>query len=241
MLAAQSKASMRIGVVGTGKMGREIEAAAASRGHDVAWRISSKENEQGRALTSQRLSEADVVFEFTNPAAAVDNLLALASAGARAVCGTTGWSKDLRRVTESFVKGGGALVHAANFSVGVRHFYELATRAARLYSPAGYAAYLVEEHHEQKKDAPSGTARTIGTIYEMEAGRPLAITSVRAGTIPGTHRLVFESPEDEIEIVHRARSRAGFAKGAVWAGERIAGRMGVYEFGELLREVSGEK
>jgi len=232
---------MRFGIVGNGKMGREIEAAAASRGHDVVWRLSSKENEDGRGLTRSRLSEADVVFEFTNPTAAVDNLLALGAGGAHAICGTTGWSRDLPRVTEAFVRGGGALVHAANFSVGVRHFFELATRAARLYSAAGYSAYLVEEHHEQKRDAPSGTARTIGTIYEMEAGRPLSITSVRAGSIPGTHRLVFDSPEDEVEIVHRARSRAGFAKGAVWAGERIAGRTGVYEFGEILRQASEGK
>ena len=219
-------------------MGREIEAAAASRGHDVVWRLGSKENEDGKGLTRERLAGADVVFEFTKPGAAVANLLALAAAGARAVCGTTGWSRDLPRVTEAFVRGGGALVHAANFSVGVRHFFELATRAARLYGPAGYAAYLVEEHHEQKRDAPSGTAKTVGTIFEMETGRTLPITSVRAGTIPGTHRLVFESPEDEVEIIHRARSRAGFARGAVWAGERIAGRTGVYEFGELLKEVS---
>ncbi|HKA35187.1 MAG TPA: dihydrodipicolinate reductase C-terminal domain-containing protein [Thermoanaerobaculia bacterium] len=229
---------MRIGIVGTGKMGREIEASAASRGHDVVWRLGSKENPEAKGLSPERLSQADVVFEFTTPASAVANLLALAHGGSRAVCGTTGWSRDLPRVTEAFVRGGGALVHAANFSVGVRHFFELATRAARLYSPAGYAAYMVEEHHVEKRDAPSGTARTVGTIYDMETGKPLPITSVRAGTIPGTHRLVFESPEDEIELVHRARSRAGFAKGAVWAGERIAGKTGVYEFGELLREVS---
>jgi 4-hydroxy-tetrahydrodipicolinate reductase len=230
---------MRIGIVGTGKMGREIEAAAASRGHDVVWRLSSRENAEGKGLSPERLADADVVFEFTIPSAAVANLLALASRGARAVCGTTGWSRDLPRVTEAFVKGGGALVHAANFSVGVRHFFELATRAARLFTPAGYAPYLVEEHHEQKKDAPSGTAKTVATIFEMETGRSLPITSVRAGSIPGTHRLVFESAEDEVEIIHRSRSRAGFARGAVWAGERIAGRTGVYEFGELLKEASG--
>src|SRR5262245_31427509 len=227
---------MRIGIVGTGKMGREIEASAASRGHDVVWRLGSKENPEAKGLSPERLSQADVVFEFTTPASAVANLLALAHGGCRAVCGTTGWSRDLPRVTEAFVQGGGALVHAANFSVGVRHFFELATRAARLYSPAGYAAYMVEEHHAEKRDAPSGTARTVGTIFEMETGRTLPITSVRAGTIPGTHRLVFESPEDEVELIHRARSRAGFAKGAVWAGERIAGKTGVYEFGEILRE-----
>jgi 4-hydroxy-tetrahydrodipicolinate reductase len=232
---------MRIGVVGTGKMGKEIEAAAVSRGHDIVWSLSSKENAGASGLTRERLSGADVVFEFTAPGAAVENLFALARGGARVVCGTTGWSKELARVTEAFVAGGGALVHAANFSVGVRHFFELATRAARLYAPAGYAGYLVEEHHAAKKDAPSGTARTIATIYEMETGRGLPVTSVRAGTIPGTHRLVFESPEDEVEIVHRARSRAGFARGAVWAAERIAGRTGVYEFGELLKEASEGK
>ena len=219
-------------------MGHEIEAAAAARGHDVVWRLSSKENPRATGITGERLSAVDVVFEFTTPATAAENLLALAAGGARAVCGTTGWSRDLPRVTEAFVRGSGALVHAANFSIGVRHFFDLATRAARLYAPAGYAAYLVEEHHAGKRDAPSGTARTVATIYEMETEQALPVTSVRAGTIPGTHRLVFESPEDEIEIIHRARSRAGFAKGAVWAAERLAGRTGVFEFGELLKEVS---
>src|SRR5215475_11338124 len=138
---------MRIGIVGTGKMGREIEAAAASRGHDVVWRLGSKENPEGEGLSPERLARADVVFEFTNPGAAVANLLALGSGGARAVCGTTGWSRDLSRVTEAFGQGGGALVHAANFSVGVRHFFELARRGTRLFTPAGYASYIVEEHH----------------------------------------------------------------------------------------------
>jgi 4-hydroxy-tetrahydrodipicolinate reductase len=218
-------------------MGREIEAAAAGRGHDIAWRLPSKENSRSAGITPERLSAADVVFEFTAPAAAVENLLALAAGGARVVCGTTGWSRDLPRVTEAFERGGGALVHATNFSVGVRHFFSLAAAAARLYTPAGYAAYVVEEHHAAKRDAPSGTARTVADIFAKETGQALSVTSVRAGTIPGTHRLVFESPEDEVEIVHRARGRAGFAKGAVWAAERLAGKRGVFEFGELLKEV----
>jgi 4-hydroxy-tetrahydrodipicolinate reductase len=218
-------------------MGREIEFAARGRGHDVVWTLGSKENAGGSGLTPERLSAADVVFEFTTPAAAVENLLALAAGGARVVCGTTGWSRDLPRVTEAFARGNGALVHGTNFSIGVRHFFELAAAAARLYAPAGYAAYLVEEHHAGKRDAPSGTARTAAEIYERETGQPLSVTSVRAGAIPGTHRLVFESPEDEVEIVHRARGRTGFAKGAVWAAERLAGRTGVFEFGELLKEV----
>jgi len=227
---------MRFGIVGAGRMGREIASVGASGGHEVVWSLGSKENPGGSGLTAERLSDADIVFEFTSAAAAVENLLVLSGRGARVVCGTTGWSKDLQRITEAFLRGGGALVHAANFSVGVRHFFELATRAARLYAPAGYAAYLVEEHHAAKRDAPSGTARTVGTIFEMETGRALPITSIRSGTIPGTHRLVFESPEDEVEIIHRARSRAGFARGAVWAAERIAGRAGVYEFGDLLKD-----
>lgn len=229
---------MRCGIVGSGKMGREIEAVAGRLGHEIVWRLSSKDNAGASGLTGERLAQADVVFEFTTPGAVAQNLLALAAAGASVVCGTTGWAQDLPRVTEAFRSGGGALVHAANFSVGVRHFFDLATRAARLYPPAGYATYLVEEHHAGKKDAPSGTARTLAAIFEMETGRALPVTSVRAGTIPGTHRLVFESPEDEVEIIHRARSRMAFARGAVWAAERIAGRSGVWEFGELLKEVS---
>jgi 4-hydroxy-tetrahydrodipicolinate reductase len=230
---------MRFGIVGTGKMGREIEALASRRGHEVVWRLSSAENRAGAGLTPQRVGAADVVFEFTSPDAVASNLLALASVGGKVVCGTTGWVQELSRVTEAFLAGGGALVHAANFSVGVRHFLDLTTRASRLYPQAGYAAYLVEEHHAEKRDAPSGTARTVATIVEMETGRALAVTSVRAGTIPGTHRLVFEAPEDEVEIIHRARNRTGFAKGAVWAAERVAGRRGVFEFGELLKEMQG--
>jgi len=218
-------------------MGHEIESAARGRGHDVVWTLGSNQNAGGSGLTRERLSAADVVFEFTTPAAAVENLMALAAGGARVVCGTTGWSRDLPRVAEAFERGRGALVHGTNFSIGVRHFFELAAAAARLYAPAGYAAYLVEEHHAGKRDAPSGTARTVAEIFEKETGQALSVTSVRAGAIPGTHRLVFESPEDEVELVHRARGRAGFAKGAVWAAERLAGRTGVFEFGELLKEV----
>lgn len=217
-------------------MGREIEAAAARRGHDVLWTLDSRANPGGSGLTSERVSGADVVFEFTNPAAACGNLLELARSGATVVCGTTGWDGDLPRVTEAFRSGGGALVHAANFSVGVRHFLELARLAATLYPAAGYAPFLVEEHHAGKRDAPSGTARRIAAIVEAESGVAPAVASIRAGTIPGTHRLGFESPEDEVELVHRARGRAGFARGAVWAAERVAGRRGVFEFGDLLRE-----
>jgi 4-hydroxy-tetrahydrodipicolinate reductase len=228
---------VRFGIVGAGKMGREIESAGRGRGHDVVWTLGSKENAGGSGLTPERLSRVDAIFEFTTPAAAVENLLALAAGGARVVCGTTGWSRDLLRVAEAFARGGGALVHATNFSVGVRHFFDLASHAGLLYPPAGYAAYLVEEHHAAKRDAPSGTARRVAAIYEKETGQALPVTSVRAGTIPGTHRLVFESPEDEVEIIHRARGRAGFAKGAVWAGERLAGRTGVFEFGQFLDEI----
>jgi 4-hydroxy-tetrahydrodipicolinate reductase len=228
---------MRFGIVGAGKMGCEIEAMAGRRGHDVIWKLDSRENAGAAGLTAERLSEVDVVFEFTNPIAAPDNLLALARASAAVVCGTTGWARDLPRVAEAFRAGDGVLVHGANFSVGVRHFFELAKLAGSVYPPAGYAAFLVEEHHAEKRDAPSGTAREIALIVERESGQAPPISSVRAGTVPGTHRLVFESPEDEVELVHRARGRAGFAKGAVWAAERIAGRQGVFEFGELLGEV----
>jgi 4-hydroxy-tetrahydrodipicolinate reductase len=228
---------MRFGIVGAGKMGGEIETMAARRGHDVVWKLDSRDNTGGAGLTRERISEADVVFEFTNPGAAAQNLTALARSGATVVCGTTGWDRELPRIADEFRSGGGALVHAANFSVGVRHFFELAKLAARLYPAAGYAAYLVEEHHAEKRDAPSGTARRIAGIVEKESGATPPIASVRAGTVPGLHRLVFESPEDEVELVHRARGRAGFARGAVWAAERIAGRQGVFEFGELLGEV----
>ena len=231
---------MRVGLVGAGKMGLEAGAAAEARGHHVVWTLGAADNGAARGLTAERLATADVVLEFTTPQAAVQNLLRLAEAGARVVCGTTGWDSELPRVSQAFSAGGGALVHASNFSVGVRHMFGLAAHAARLFGPAGYAAYLVEEHHAEKRDAPSGTARRIATLVETATGRPLTVASVRAGTIPGTHRLVFESADDEVEIIHRARGRGGFARGAVWAAERIAGRTGVFEFGELLAEIEKE-
>jgi 4-hydroxy-tetrahydrodipicolinate reductase len=229
---------MRVAIVGFGKMGREIEAMAARRGHDVVWTLSRADNPGGAGLTPERLAGADAVFEFTAPDAAVTNLLALAKAGSSVICGTTGWQRELLPVAEAFAQGGGALVHAANFSVGVRLFYETARAAAERFPRAGYAGYVVEEHHAEKRDAPSGTAKALAGVVAEAGGAAPPITSVRAGTIPGTHRLVFESPEDEVELVHRARGRAGFAKGAVWAAERVAGRRGVWEFGELLKEVS---
>lgn len=229
---------MRLAIVGVGKMGRELEATAARRGHDVVWTLSREQNPGGAGLTAERLAAADVVLEFTAPDSAVPDLLACARAGASVVCGTTGWQRELPRVAEAFAKGGGALVHGTNFSVGVRLFFEIAKAAAERFPRAGYAAYMVEEHHAEKRDAPSGTAKSLSTIVAEAAGSAPPITSVRAGTVPGLHRLVFESPEDEVELIHRARGRAGFAKGAVWAAERVAGRRGVFEFGELLKEVS---
>lgn len=226
---------MRVGIVGAGKMGKEIAGVARARGHEVVWMLSAGENRGSEGLSPLRLSEADVVFEFTAPGAAVGNLLALAAAGSRVVCGTTGWAEELPRVSEAFRRRGGALVHATNFSIGMRHFLEVARAAASLFPRAGYASFLVEEHHAGKRDAPSGTARTLSDAIEKESGARPPVVSVRAGTVPGLHRLVFESPEDEVELIHRARGRAGFAKGAVWAAERIAGRSGVFELGELLK------
>jgi len=225
---------MRLGIVGAGKMGNEIAGVARARGHDVVWSLASGDNREGQGLSPDRLALADAVFEFTAPGAAVGNLLLLAAAGSRVVCGTTGWAEELPRVAEAFRSGGGALVHATNFSIGMRHFLEVARAAAGLFPRAGYSSYLVEEHHAAKRDAPSGTARTLSAVIEKESGERPSVVSVRAGTVPGLHRLVFESPEDEVELIHRARGRAGFAKGAVWAAERIAGKSGVFEFGELL-------
>jgi 4-hydroxy-tetrahydrodipicolinate reductase len=229
---------MRLAIIGLGKMGREVEAMAVRRGHDVVWTLSRAENPSGAGLTPERLAAADAVFEFTAPDAAVPNLLALAKAGRSVICGTTGWQRELPRVAEAFAQGGGALVHATNFSVGVRLFFETARAAAERFPRAGYASHIVEEHHAEKRDAPSGTAKTLAGVVADAGGSSPSIASVRCGTIPGTHRLVFESPEDEVELIHRARGRAGFAKGAVWSAERIAGRKGVWEFGELLKEVA---
>jgi 4-hydroxy-tetrahydrodipicolinate reductase len=217
-------------------MGRAIFAAAGERGHTVVTIVEREENPGGTALTAERLAGVEVAFEFTQPDAAPANLLALARARIPTVTGTTGWSAYLPTMAEAVESNGGALLHSPNFSIGVQLFLRAARDLATLMAThAEYEAYILEEHHAAKLDAPSGTAlRLRDGVAMADPARKFPVSSVRAGVIPGTHTLAYDTPDETIQLVHVARSRHAFARGALEAGEWLAGRRGVFTFEEML-------
>ena len=212
-------------------MGHAVEAAARSRGHAIAATL-----DLGDALTADRLAGADVAIEFTTPSAAPSNVLELVEAGVPVVCGTTGWHDRLPAIADAVRARGGALLYATNFSVGVQLFLKAAAELARRFrAQPGYDGFIVEEHHARKLDAPSGTALSLReAAAAADAERQFPITSVRAGSIPGIHRLAYDGPHDTVTLEHVARSRDGFAAGAVLAAEWLPGRSGVFTFEEML-------
>lgn len=227
--------TLRIAVVGDGKMGRAVAALAPERGIDVVTVIGASDNVQGHALTRERLGRADVVVEFTEPAAAPANVLAAVRAGYPVVCGTTGWSERLDDVTRGVVDANGALVYAPNFSVGVNLFLAVAAAAGRVMRSAPeFDPHIVETHHAAKKDAPSGTGIALERAVSAGLGRNVPTTSVRTGHVPGTHELSFDGPFEQIRLSHTARDRRVFADGALRAAQWVRGRRGVFTMRDVL-------
>ena len=233
---------MKLALVGYGKMGRILESLAPEAGFEVVLRLDVDNNAQGEAFTPENFAGIDAAIEFTAPGVAVNNLLALARLKVPAVCGTTGWFARLEEVAAAFDATGTALVYSPNFSIGVNIFLRVVAEAARLMSdqPA-YEAWAWEIHHSQKKDAPSGTLlklvdemRTAGYAGNVDVG------SNRAGKVPGTHEIGFDSAADTITLRHTARSREGFARGTLWAAKWMQGKQGVHEFSRILFSESKE-
>jgi 4-hydroxy-tetrahydrodipicolinate reductase len=229
-----------IAIVGHGKMGNLIAKLAPDYGCEVRARFTSASAAHNEGLSRETLGGVEVAMEFTTPAAAPENIRALAALGINCVAGTTGWFDHLPSVSESIGQNGTALVWSANFSVGVNLFLEAVAHTAALFAaqPA-YAAWGWEIHHAQKKDAPSGTLEKLA--QEMRAAgyhRPIDLSSSRSGAHPGTHEIGFDSAADTITLRHTARSREGFARGALEAARWIAGRKGVFEFREILGQLS---
>jgi len=167
---------------------------------------------------------------------------ACVAAGVPLVEGTTGWHDQKNAVCEIVVKGNGAMVYGANFSVGVQIFNRIVDQAAELFSAVdSYHAYIEEAHHARKRDAPSGTALRLKEIMMTRLGHEFPVVSTRAGYIPGTHRVGFDGPADQITLTHVARSREGFAAGALTAARWIVGRRGVFEFGEMFEALLKER
>lgn len=233
--AAQT-VSIRLLLLGQGRMGRAVEQLAPARGFVVAGALTIETNAAGAGLTTTVLKDADVVVDFTQADAVLENIRRVAGAGKPMVVGTTGWYDKLDQARTIVEKGGAGLVYGANFSLGVQLFYRLAREAARLCAKwPQYEPYIVETHHRFKRDAPSGTALELGRQIEATlGGRMPAIQSVRAGHIPGTHELGFDAEGETLMVRHSARSRQAFAEGALFAAGWVKGKTGFRHFSEIL-------
>ena len=242
---------MKLALVGYGKMGRTVENVAMERGHEVVARIDPTLDTHD--IGAETLEGADVAIEFTVPDAAVDNITALAAAGVDAVVGTTGWHERLDEAAAAVNGAGTGMVHAANFSLGVNFFLHLTRMAAKMADALSeYDVHIREAHHRQKVDHPSGTAIKLAEIVIEELARKeswsatlpdgaphpqvLYVASERVGETAGSHVVGLEGPDDRIELRHEARTRAGFARGAVAAAEWIQGRSGIFTLDDMLAE-----
>jgi 4-hydroxy-tetrahydrodipicolinate reductase len=232
--------SQGLAIVGYGKMGKLIERLAPEYGFEVRARFSRGDNPGGRGLSDETLRGIDVAVEFTTPEAAPVNIRHLAVLGVNSVVGTTGWFEQLPVAREVVLHANTGLVWAANFSVGVNLFLQSVRQAAALFAKhAEYEAWGWEIHHSAKKDAPSGTLKKLAEeMWDAGFTRSVSLSSNRAGAIPGTHEIGFDSLADTITLRHTARSREGFAHGALQAARWIAGKKGFYEFKEILADLS---
>jgi 4-hydroxy-tetrahydrodipicolinate reductase len=214
-----------------GKMGRAIDRLAEERGIPVVARL-----DHGHTIDRESLGGADVAIEFTEPKAAVGNVRACVAAGCPVVVGTTGWWDELPAVEREVLAANGRMLWAANFSLGVNVMLRLAGEAGRLMRGSGMDVHVVETHHTQKKDAPSGTAIALARAAESTLGADVPITSVRVGHVPGTHVLVFDGPFEQLRLVHDARDRRVFAEGALAAARWLAAprAAGTYTMNDVL-------
>ena len=236
---------MKIALIGYGKMGKAIEAIAVEKGHQVILKIDINNIEE---FTNQNLKKCDVAIEFTNPDNAVKNILRCFDAGIPVVCGTTGWLDSLEEVQKTCKQKEGTFLCASNFSIGVNIFFEINKYTASLMNPQEeYDVSIEEIHHTQKKDSPSGTAITLAEQIIQNIDRKsrwinntssnkqeLEIISKRIDPAAGTHRVKYTSAIDDIEIIHTAHNRQGFAKGAILAAEFLQGKKGIFTMKDVL-------
>ena len=236
---------MKIALLGYGKMGHAIEEIAIKRGHEIVLKINDQNLED---LTKENIQKADVAIEFTNPDSAVQNILFCLNENVPVVCGTTGWLNNFKTIEDKCKELNGSFLYASNFSVGVNIFFELNKKLATLLkSHPAYDVAIEEIHHTQKKDAPSGTAITLAEQVieisdrknkwvnnESDKENELSIISKRTDEVPGTHSVKYSSAVDDIEIIHTAHNRTGFAEGAVLAAEFIVDKKGIFSMKDVL-------
>ena len=226
----------RLAVIGDGKMGQAIRQLALDRGWSVTALIGERESRNGAGITAASLGHPEVAVEFTQPDAAVANVTAALQAGVPIVVGTTGWYDSLPDVTRVANESGTALLWSPNFSLGVNVMIELGRYAGMLMRRLeDFDAHIVETHHAKKKDAPSGTAIAIGKAASDALERPIPTSSVRTGSVPGTHELIFDGAFEQLSITHLARDRRVFAEGALRAADWLAGKRGVFTMRDVLQ------
>jgi 4-hydroxy-tetrahydrodipicolinate reductase len=237
---------MKIALIGYGKMGKAIEQIALQKGHEVVLKISKQNLDE---LRIENLKTCDVAIEFTNPESAVANVHLCIDAGVPVICGSTGWVSEEESIKKYCEEKNGTLLYASNFSIGVNIFFEINKKLSLLMNnQQSYDVSIEETHHTAKKDAPSGTAISIAqqilatnnnkknwVLGNSSQKNELSIVSKRIDPAPGTHSVLYSSPIDDIEIIHTAHSREGFAMGAVVAAEFIFGKKGLFSMKDVLK------
>ena len=219
-------------------MGQLVGAGARNGGDEVGVVLTSEDRALSVDQVAEKLHGHDVAIDFTIGDAVLKNIEACARARVPLVEGTTGWKQHESTAKQLMTDHAGAMVYGANFSIGVNLFYRIAKHAAALFSAVdGYAPFIEEAHHSRKRDAPSGTALKLRDLLSEHLGPDVPTSSTRAGYIPGTHRVGFDSEADQVLLIHTARSRQGFANGALLAAHWIVGRTGVFEFGQVIEEI----
>jgi 4-hydroxy-tetrahydrodipicolinate reductase len=228
----------RLAIIGYGKMGRLIEHLAPEYGFAIALKLDEFNNTNYEGVTAENFRGIDVAVDFSIPSAVVENVERISALGVNLVVGTTGWSEHVARVKSTVEHNGIGLVWSPNYSIGVNVFTRLVAEAARLLAAQPeYGAWAWEIHHSTKKDAPSGTLLKL--VEEMKTAgytRTIDVSSNRGGAHPGTHEIGFDSAADTITLRHTARSREGFARGALKAAQWVVGKKGFHEFREILFE-----
>jgi 4-hydroxy-tetrahydrodipicolinate reductase len=229
---------MKTALIGHGAMGQLLERLANDNGHDIVLIIDETDAGSAPADLARKLQGADVAIDFTTASAVRRNVEACVLAGVPLVEGTTGWDRQREEIEGVVRDGDGSMVFGANFSIGVNLFYRIADFAAELFARfPEYEAFIEEQHHSRKRDAPSGTALKLKEVVSRHISGDLSVSSTRAGNIPGTHRVGFDGPADQILLQHTARSREGFALGSLLAARWIVGKKGFYEFTEVINEM----
>ena len=227
---------MKLALVGYGKMGRMIDSLAAGYGFEVVLKLDEINNANFSGITAENFKGVDVAIEFSVPEAAIENIERISALGVNVVVGTTGWLEEMDRAKAAVAKHGTGLVWSPNYSVGVNVFFRAVAETAKmLANDPDYEAWAWEIHHSMKKDAPSGTLlKLVNEMKEAGYNRHIDVGSNRAGRIPGTHEIGFDSSADTITLRHTANSREGFARGALKAAKWAVGKQGFFEFTDVL-------